>query len=141
MNVTTKAPSASKADAVRNKIKNGAVDKKEIMVPALVSIPPIQSTEGAAEEVTQEAVANEQVAPKASAGPAEKRRGRPRKSDQDKPTGVPKDRVTFTLAVSREDYKKLSILAGKKQVETGEPYSAQKLVKETLGHALSIKFL
>lgn len=141
MNGTAKAPSSLKADAIRLQIKNGLSTKQVAVESNVTTVQGIQSKEGAADMVTQDDVATNQVATQISSSPPTRRRGRPRKSDQVKQTDIIKDRVTFTIAVNRDDYKKLSIVAGKKQVETGEPYSAQKLVKETLGHALSINFL
>lgn len=145
MNDKTKAPSAMKADAIRNKLqlRNNAEPKNES--GAQLSDPEAVDTN----KVTHEALDNtsgEAQAPVATQSestdnPVVKRRGRPKKSDQVKTVSEVKDRVTFTIAVSREDYKKVSILAGKKQVETGEPFSAQKFIKETLTQAIGIKFL
>jgi|APLak6261685221_1056163.scaffolds.fasta_scaffold10707_2 hypothetical protein len=141
MNGSAKSPSSLKADAIRLQIKSGLSTKQVVVESNTTAVQDLLLKGDTNDIVTHEDVATNLVTAQISSSPPARRRGRPRKYDQVKPTDTPKDRVTFTLAVSRDDYKKLSIVAGKKQVETGESYSAQKLVKETLGHALSVKFL
>lgn len=67
-----------------------------------------------------------------------KKRGRPSGSSKSAGRAGEGDHATFTITVSREDYKRIFSLALKESEKTGKLWSPQKLVKRAISAAFNI---
>ena len=85
-------------------------------------------------EQKPDAQLNEVTKPKECA----KKRGRPSGSSKSADSESNGDHATFTIVVSREDYKQLFALALKESEKTGKLCSPQKLVKKAISDKFNI---